>query len=60
MPYCEQQLRICSRTGDIIEPMIKKQWFLDCASMNDRALRAIERGLVCHLFTFKAVLNSYF
>uniref|UniRef100_A0A0R3RW49 valine--tRNA ligase n=1 Tax=Elaeophora elaphi TaxID=1147741 RepID=A0A0R3RW49_9BILA len=44
MPYDEQQLRICNRTGDIIEPMVKKQWFMDCASMNDAALRAIERG----------------
>lgn len=47
MPYHEQQLRVCSRTGDIIEPMAKKQWFMDCTSMNDIALRAIERGLVC-------------
>ncbi|CAG9535460.1 unnamed protein product [Cercopithifilaria johnstoni] len=46
MPYHEQQLRICSRTGDIIEPMIKKQWFMDCATMNDTALRAIEQGLL--------------
>ncbi|VDO56211.1 unnamed protein product [Onchocerca flexuosa] len=46
MPYHEQQLRVCSRTGDIIEPMAKKQWFMDCASMNDVALRAIERGLL--------------
>ncbi|VDK89364.1 unnamed protein product [Onchocerca ochengi] len=46
MPYHEQQLRVCSRTGDIIEPMAKKQWFMDCTSMNDIALRAIERGLL--------------
>lgn len=51
MSYHEQQLRICSRTGDIIEPMVKKQWFMDCTNMNDAALRAIEQGLVCHLFT---------
>ncbi|KAL3985709.1 valine--tRNA ligase [Acanthocheilonema viteae] len=46
VPYNEQQLRICNRTGDIIEPMIKKQWFMDCTSMNDAALRAIEQGLL--------------
>uniref|UniRef100_A0A1I7VSI3 valine--tRNA ligase n=1 Tax=Loa loa TaxID=7209 RepID=A0A1I7VSI3_LOALO len=46
MPYYEQQLRVCSRTGDIIEPMAKKQWFMDCASMNDKALRSIEQGLL--------------
>lgn len=46
MPYNEQQLRVCNRTGDIIEPMIKKQWFMNCINMNDTALEAIERGLV--------------
>ncbi|MCP9264591.1 valyl-tRNA aminoacylation [Dirofilaria immitis] len=46
IPYHEQQLRVCSRTGDIIEPMAKKQWFMDCLSVNDIALRAIERGLL--------------
>ncbi|KAK6108694.1 valine--tRNA ligase [Brugia pahangi] len=46
LPYHDQQLKICSRTGDIIEPMAKKQWFMDCTSMNDMALKAIERGLL--------------
>ncbi len=28
----------CSRSGDIIEPLLKPQWFVDCSKMADRAL----------------------
>lgn len=51
MPYPEQQLRICNRTGDVIEPMIKKQWFMDCTYMNDVALSALQNDTVS-LFVF--------
>ncbi|OZC08606.1 putative valine--tRNA ligase [Onchocerca flexuosa] len=39
MPYHEQQLRVCSRTGDIIEPMAKKQWFMDCLTVTPKYMR---------------------
>ncbi|KNC80812.1 hypothetical protein SARC_06836 [Sphaeroforma arctica JP610] len=35
---------ICSRTKDIVEPMVKPQWFVDCTSMNKRALDAVQNG----------------
>lgn len=31
----------CQRSGDIIEPMLKPQWYLDCTHMAKRALDAV-------------------
>ena len=36
-----QILPFCSRSGDIIEPMVKEQWWCECKSMAKRALDAI-------------------
>jgi valyl-tRNA synthetase len=33
---------ICSRSGDVIEPLIKPQWFLSTAEMEQKALEASE------------------
>lgn len=33
---------LCSRTGDIIEPMIKEQWFLDTTEMCKRASTVVD------------------
>lgn len=38
----EQTLPVCSRSGDIIEPMLKEQWWLDCKEMAKKAIRAVE------------------
>ncbi|KAM4539406.1 valine--tRNA ligase, mitochondrial isoform 2-T2 [Odontesthes bonariensis] len=35
-------LPICSRSGDIIEPLLKKQWFVHCDGMAKKAIRAVE------------------
>lgn len=35
-------LPICSRTGDIIEPMLKSQWWLNCDEMAKKALEATQ------------------
>lgn len=35
-------LGICSRSSDIVEPMIKPQWFVNCSSMAAEALAAVE------------------
>uniref|UniRef100_A0A667X2V9 Valine--tRNA ligase, mitochondrial n=1 Tax=Myripristis murdjan TaxID=586833 RepID=A0A667X2V9_9TELE len=32
-------LPICSRSGDIVEPLLKKQWFLRCDEMAKRAIQ---------------------
>ncbi|KAK6979764.1 valine--tRNA ligase-like isoform X1 [Biomphalaria glabrata] len=37
-------LPICSRSGDIIEPRLKEQWFLDCQNMAQLAMQAVESG----------------
>eukprot|EP00042_Codosiga_hollandica_P044314 m.434676 g.434676 ORF g.434676 m.434676 type:complete len:1081 (-) comp56759_c0_seq4:1545-4787(-) len=35
---------ICSRSGDIIEPLLAPQWFVDCKSMAAKAVTAVESG----------------
>ncbi|XP_042443553.1 valine--tRNA ligase, mitochondrial 1-like isoform X1 [Zingiber officinale] len=37
----EMKLGICSRSNDVVEPMIKPQWFVDCKSMAKLALDAV-------------------
>lgn len=37
-------LPICSRSGDIIEPLLKKQWFISCDEMAKKAIQAVEDG----------------
>lgn len=37
-----QILPFCSRSGDVIEPMIKEQWWCECKGMSKRALDAIK------------------
>ena len=34
-------LPICSRTGDIVEPRLKEQWFLKCSQMAADASEAV-------------------
>ena len=43
---CDNKMRVpkCSRTGDIIEPMLKPQWWLNCAGMAKRATDAVRNG----------------
>jgi valyl-tRNA synthetase len=38
------QLPICSRSGDIVEPRLKPQWFVNTTSMAARALKSVEDG----------------
>ncbi|XP_057683516.1 valine--tRNA ligase, mitochondrial [Corythoichthys intestinalis] len=37
-------LPICSRSGDVIEPLLKKQWFVRCQGMAQKAIQAVEDG----------------
>eukprot|EP00038_Savillea_parva_P026466 m.54383 g.54383 ORF g.54383 m.54383 type:complete len:1067 (-) comp7523_c0_seq1:106-3306(-) len=37
-------LPVCSRSGDVIEPMLSPQWFVDCQSMAQRALDVQRSG----------------
>ncbi|GIQ87736.1 valine-tRNA ligase, partial [Kipferlia bialata] len=35
---------VCQRTGDMIEPRIKPQWYMDCKESAARAVEAVENG----------------
>ncbi|XP_066949546.1 valine--tRNA ligase isoform X1 [Macrobrachium rosenbergii] len=35
---------ICSRSKDIIEPMIKPQWYVKCLDMAEKAVQAVKTG----------------
>uniref|UniRef100_A0AAV2K459 valine--tRNA ligase n=1 Tax=Knipowitschia caucasica TaxID=637954 RepID=A0AAV2K459_KNICA len=37
-------LPICSRSGDVIEPLLKQQWFVRCEEMATKAVQAVEDG----------------
>ncbi|XP_023665597.1 valine--tRNA ligase, mitochondrial [Paramormyrops kingsleyae] len=37
-------LPVCSRSGDVIEPLLKRQWFVRCEQMARRAIQAVEDG----------------
>ncbi|CAK9197057.1 unnamed protein product, partial [Sphagnum troendelagicum] len=38
------RLGICSRSGDVIEPMIKPQWYVNCKEMANEACNAVRDG----------------
>lgn len=38
------QIPICTRTGDIVEPLLKPQWYVDCTEMASRAVDAVKKG----------------
>lgn len=40
----KMQIPICSRSGDIVEPLLKPQWYVDCSEMAARAVEADEEG----------------
>lgn len=39
----KQTLPFCSRSGDILEPLIKKQWWMNCKKLADRSIDCIEK-----------------
>ena len=38
------RLGVCSRSNDIIEPLLKPQWWVDCKGMAKRATDAVREG----------------
>jgi valyl-tRNA synthetase len=40
----KMRLGLCSRSGDIIEPMLTPQWYVNCNSMAKRACDAVRTG----------------
>uniref|UniRef100_A0A672MV34 valine--tRNA ligase n=1 Tax=Sinocyclocheilus grahami TaxID=75366 RepID=A0A672MV34_SINGR len=42
------------RSGDVIEPLLKKQWFVRCQEMGRKAVQAVEEGdlqIIPHFYT---------
>uniref|UniRef100_H2ZWJ3 valine--tRNA ligase n=1 Tax=Latimeria chalumnae TaxID=7897 RepID=H2ZWJ3_LATCH len=37
-------LPLCSRSGDVVEPLLKEQWFIRCGGMAQDAMEAVNRG----------------
>lgn len=37
----EMRLGICSRSNDVVEPLIKPQWYVNCKSMAEEGLNAV-------------------
>ncbi|KAF7726587.1 valine--tRNA ligase [Apophysomyces ossiformis] len=35
---------VCAKSGDIIEPLMKPQWWVNCRSMADEAMKAVTEG----------------
>jgi valyl-tRNA synthetase len=40
----KMRLGLCSRSGDIIEPMLTPQWYVNCDSMAQRSIDAVRNG----------------
>jgi len=40
----EMQVPVCGRTGDVIEPLVKPQWFLKTQQIAEMAARAVREG----------------
>ena len=38
------RLGLCSRSNDVIEPLLKPQWWVSCAGMAKRAADAVRDG----------------
>lgn len=37
-------LQICSKSGDVIEPLIKPQWYVKCDEISQRLIKIVEQG----------------
>ncbi|GAB1599106.1 valine--tRNA ligase-like [Argonauta hians] len=42
-------LPICSRSEDVVEPLLMDQWFLDCQDMATKAAQAVNNNLLCFI-----------
>jgi len=52
-------LPICSRSGDIIEPMLKRQWFVDSGRMSSDAMRVVAEGKLEFVPSFQAKIWNH-
>ncbi|KAJ9585757.1 hypothetical protein L9F63_002452, partial [Diploptera punctata] len=38
------QIPLCSRSGDVVEQLLKPQWFVDCQKMAEKSMEAVQNG----------------
>ncbi|RZF33600.1 hypothetical protein LSTR_LSTR009056 [Laodelphax striatellus] len=57
----QYQLPVCSRSGDVIEQLLKPQWFINCKDMAAKAVEAVKSGqLVIQPSSFERVWMHWF
>lgn len=52
-------LGLCSRSGDVIEPLLKPQWWVNCKSMAARAVKAVREGELRLIPSFHKYVRSH-
>lgn len=40
----KMRLGVCSKSGDIIEPLSKPQWYVNCKELAERSCEAVKKG----------------
>lgn len=54
------RLAICSRSGDVVEPLIQPQWYIKCGGLADKVLGHVAQGdMVIHPAHHKNELNRW-
>ena len=53
-------LQTCSKTGDIIEPMVKPQWWINCKQVAERGLEDVKTGKLKIIPDFQKALWNHF
>lgn len=61
--YIEQkdnpmQIPVCSKSGDIIEPILKPQWWVNCQPLAEDALKVSLHGVMPHFYLSRNILYS--
>lgn len=56
-------LQICSKSGDVIEPLIKPQWYVKCDDISKRLIKIVEEGQMeiipqNHIKTWNHFMNN--
>ncbi|KAI8050617.1 tRNA synthetases class I-domain-containing protein [Syncephalis plumigaleata] len=49
----------CSRTGDIIEPMLRPQWYVKCSTMAQKVLDQLENDTTEHTQPYQIIPHHY-
>ncbi|KAG2185627.1 hypothetical protein INT44_002420 [Umbelopsis vinacea] len=54
------RLAVCSRSGDVIEPLIQPQWYIKCSGLADNVAKYVDQGdIVTHPVHHRNELNRW-